>query len=332
MTMMKIMPPAVIRSTTKHHPAQTFTLDPPAPLRHADPGPVIRPRGVQPDPVGAGGTPGPTIQRQQSTPASAHAAGHSTAVVQRLTDDDMARFFARDRRSRMGELKGLRDTGATAEGAFGLMRSRFDLAGVDDDHRAAVEHAFSSETGSASHNARTMSVANDLLGRMFRNAGRARADNEWRDAFNRSGPAGSQQMRPLQDPSRATGAESARLRVGVSRGTAPHYDPEANAVSLMNPNELDQTAHEVQHAYDHIRGDLDLHEPTHRIASELNAFTQQHAVSHELNRAPPRNFEGRTPVEMARTYEGKTAKGYEGNLESSMDAVRQWRRRRPRGS
>ncbi|MCI4671933.1 MAG: hypothetical protein MRZ79_27570 [Bacteroidia bacterium] len=92
----------------------------------------------------------------------------------------------------------------------------------------------------------------------------------------------------------------------------------------MNPDQMDQTGHELQHAHDHLYGNLDLHNPDHRIASELTAFSRQAQVSRDLTGGLPPTFEGRSPAEMARSYEGKTDKGYTGTLASSLDAVRRW--------
>ena len=174
------------------------------------------------------------------------------------------------------------------------------------------------------HNHLFAGVGNDLLGRMFRNVHRLEHDNFVRSLANMSNP-GSGSFKPKSDPTKAIGAENAKMSVGVNRAASPHYDPESNSISLMNPDQLDQTSHELRHGFDHTHGVLDLHDPSHRIASELNAFTQQDRVSRELTRQAPANFENRSPEQMARSYEGKVEKGYTGTLHSSLEAVRKWR-------
>ncbi|HEY5710416.1 MAG TPA: hypothetical protein VIT38_00855 [Allosphingosinicella sp.] len=213
-------------------------------------------------------------------------------------------------------------------GHLGLVRSRFDTSGIEDEgHRDHAETAMAGTTHSPTHNRLVGALGDDLLGRMLRNANRAGNANNARQAFNASPPV-HRQMPMIERPDRMDGAEDATLGVNVSQGTSPHFRVSTNSVSLMNPDQLDQTSHELRHAYDHIHGDLDLENPRHRIASELNAFRQQDRVSRETTGAPPAMFEGATPTAMARSYEGKEAKGYEGTLASSIEAGEEWRRRR----
>ncbi|MCK6545932.1 mitochondrial inner membrane protease ATP23 [Myxococcota bacterium] len=102
-----------------------------------------------------------------------------------------------------------------------------------------------------------------------------------------------------------------------------HYDPRTNTVALMDPRLEHYAAHELRHAYDHTHRKMDLHEPTHRLTSEVNAFGSQIKAAEELGVDP--GLSGRTAQQQARTYEGKP--GYPGTLESSAEAVRDWRER-----
>jgi hypothetical protein len=152
--------------------------------------------------------------------------------------------------------------------------------------------------------------------------GRLKQDNFVRDLANASG---SQYYTPVKhewDPNKAINAESAKLKVGVNRAVSPHYSHEDNSISLMNPDQMDQTGHELQHARDQLHGDLDLGNPHHRLASELNAFTRQDLVARESTGASPQNFTGRTPQQMAESYHGKA--GYPGTLTQSLAEVERW--------
>jgi hypothetical protein len=276
------------------------------------------------------------LQQTATSKVTAGSLGGS-GVVQRFTDEQMAAFQRAQIARRSAEVAGVGggfvmhgavQPGPHARGALGLMRSRFDLSGVGDEHQDSVEHAISGVTRSGSQNRLAVGVGMDLFGRMLRNVGRLRHDNFVRDLANQSGNPLVRPFAPLTNPNRAVGAEPSRLNIGTNLATAPHYDPATNSVSLMNPGQMDQTGHELQHASDHIHGDLDLANPDHRLASELNAFTTQDAVSQETTGAGPRNFEDRTPSEMARSYHGKD--GYPGTLDSSLASGAAWRARRDR--
>jgi hypothetical protein len=216
--------------------------------------------------------------------------------------------------------------GPVMRGAMDLARSRFDTSGVDPQHQDPVERAISGGTGSSALNDVSMRVGMHLFGRMLRNVGRLRQDNWVRDLANIGGNPYSRPFTPRADPTRATDAESATLRIRTNAGVAPHYNHEENSVSLMMPEQMDQTGHELQHALDHLSGELDLSLPSHRLASEHNAFTRQHSVSSRLTGRPPANFEGRSPEQMARSYEGKES--YPGTLDESQKAVEEWRKKR----
>ncbi|MCP5141739.1 MAG: hypothetical protein H6926_09045 [Chromatiales bacterium] len=110
-------------------------------------------------------------------------------------------------------------------------------------------------------------------------------------------------------------------------GIAPHYDPKANKVSVMMPGDASALGHEMQHAHDHLSRFLDLDDDHHKLHSEVRAFHAQGQISRELTGGDPKNWEGRSALQMARSYEGKTAKGYRGTLESSLDAVLQWQKK-----
>ncbi|MEM9103868.1 MAG: hypothetical protein AAGB12_16290 [Pseudomonadota bacterium] len=119
-------------------------------------------------------------------------------------------------------------------------------------------------------------------------------------------------------------AQDHKLTVKYNAGVSPHFDPRTQTVSLMDRNRLDQAAHEMRHATDHITKQLDFGIAKHRLHSELRAFTMQKNVALEtMGHAPP-EFENRTPTQMAKSYEGKVDKGYVGTLEESTAAVHQW--------
>jgi hypothetical protein len=175
------------------------------------------------------------------------------------------------------------------------------------------------ETRSKSHNERTEAVASDLFGQMLHNVGRT-AKHRINESRANMGD------RPLLPDHSALENPSAVLGVGYgSPGqiwTPPHYNPTTNEVWLTDAKRIDHAGHELQHAYDHIHGDLDLNEQSHRIASELNAFTQQQKVSLEATGTPPQGWERPTPQAMAESYHGK--KGYQGTLKQSLAAVAEW--------
>ena len=100
------------------------------------------------------------------------------------------------------------------------------------------------------------------------------------------------------------------------------YNPSTNTASLIDPSRVHFAAHELRHAYDHTHGKLDLHQPEHRLMSEVNAFGSQVKSAVELGVDP--GISGRTAQQQARTYEGKPA--YPGTLESSAAAVDAWRK------
>lgn len=207
-----------------------------------------------------------------------------------------------------------------------LFKSRFDTSQIENEQdRDAVDVAMAGTTQSPTHNRLAAAVGDDLLGRMMRNANRAGNKNAARQAFNATPPV-TKPLSMIERPDLMEGAEDASIGVKVSKGQAPHFNPATNSISLMNPGELDQTSHELRHAYDQTHGELDLDTSEHRIASELNAFTQQEGVAKDLTGKAPAIFEGRTPKEMAKSYEGKEAKGYPGTLETSLKAVEDWRK------
>ncbi|MCB1735619.1 MAG: hypothetical protein H6981_02925 [Gammaproteobacteria bacterium] len=110
-------------------------------------------------------------------------------------------------------------------------------------------------------------------------------------------------------------------------GIAPHYDPKANKVSVMMPDDPSALGHELKHAHDHLSGFLDLTQDTHKLFSEVRAHAAQGLISKELTGDNPPNWEGRSALQMARSYEGKTQKGYRGTLESSEHAVLAWQKK-----
>lgn len=232
--------------------------------------------------------------------------------------------------------RGTFQPGPVFKAQLALSRSRFDLAPMSENHKNHVELALAGTTASKSHNQVVKGVGMDLFGRMQRNVGKLKEANAAieesniaRRLFNATGGTHSQQlaMKPLKTHAHTVeGTESARLTVGSSQGISPHYNQHENSISLMTPSNLDETSHELQHARDHLHKDLDLHNPEHRIASELNAFTRQDKVSKELTGRSPDTFEGRTAQKMAESYEGKTKKGYHGTLKTSLEAVQQWKK------
>lgn len=284
---------------------------------------------------------------KRSRSASVHVENPSSHEETRFNSSQMNKFHSAQITQRKQELASLHNGGFTMpnRGTFqpgpvlkaqlALSRSRFDLAPMSEEHKDHVERALSGTTASMHHNQVVTGVGMDLFGRMLRNVGKIKEanaaieeSNMARRLFNATGGAYSQQlaMKPLKTHANTVdGTESARLTVGINQGKSPHYNQDENSISLMTPSNLDETSHELQHARDHLHKDLDLHNPEHRIASELNAFTRQHHVSMDLTGRPPVNFEGRTPKQMAESYEGKTEKGYQGTLKTSLEAVRKWK-------
>ncbi|MGS2717938.1 hypothetical protein ACVBE9_07190 [Eionea flava] len=270
------------------------------------------------------------VQHAQSEQASLNSGTESGST--QFSDNQMGDFFARQRADRQAEVNrlssgfvttsGAVQPGPVMRGALGLMRSRFDIQGGNEESRDHVEMALSGATQSMAHNQVVAGVGMDLFGRMMRNVGRITQQNAAREAFN-SGTPPSMQLSLRSDPSRAPDAENARLTVNINAGTAPHFNPQENSISLMTPSILDQTSHELQHARDHLHGDLNLNEPTHRLASELNAFTRQDEVAQQTTGLPPTTFAGRNPTQMAQSYHGKN--NYPGTLTKSIAAVRQFK-------
>jgi hypothetical protein len=226
------------------------------------------------------------------------------------TEGNVEGVLGRQRQERANDLAGLHHSGIVDARTRALLRTRI---GTPAD-QPGIGAMFSMATSSKSHDERTRTVASDLMGRMLRNVVSTGNLNARRRNLD---------MAPLGVDD-VPGNESARLGVEYHAGTAPHYAPGTNTISLMMNDQLDQAGHELQHAHDHIHGNLDLHEPSHRLHSEELAFAQQDRVSREDAGRPPQLFKGRTPDEMARSYEGK--KGYPGTLDESRDAVEEWRR------
>lgn len=98
------------------------------------------------------------------------------------------------------------------------------------------------------------------------------------------------------------------------------YDQSANKVMLIDPQRVPFAAHEFRHADDHLTKKLDLHEPSHRLKAEENAFQTQIDSARELGQDP--GISGRTAAQQARTYEGKPS--YPGTLDQSRTAVATW--------
>jgi hypothetical protein len=283
----------------------------------------------------------PTTVRGASTGTQPKADAGAGGVIQRFTEEEMDRFFERLKTERARDLAGVNNgfvlprrggmqPGPRGRAIFGLMQSRFDTSDVGVSDRENIEQAFSGATRSPTHNALTSVVAADLIGRMLRNVRRAGLEYQSKQELAERYP--NSEIDTRVRPDQVEDSESAKLKVGVSRGASPHYSHTSNSISLMNPGELDQTSHELRHAYDQIHGVLDLHQKDQRIASELNAFTQQDTVARELTGRGPGTFEGRSPEQMARTYEGKVAKGYTGTLKTSLEAAEKWRKQKQKKS
>jgi hypothetical protein len=126
----------------------------------------------------------------------------------------------------------------------------------------------------------------------------------------------------------------ARLDVVHHSGTSPHFDPETHRVSLNETDRLHYAGHELQHAYDHIHGDLNLNDRDQRLHSELNAHRQQRRVADEAHEHLEwRSYPDDQVIgadEQAASYVGKVAKGYTGTMQSSAAAVRDWQQAHPR--
>jgi hypothetical protein len=124
------------------------------------------------------------------------------------------------------------------------------------------------------------------------------------------------------------------LDVQHSTGESPHFAPVTHILSLNETDRLHYGGHELQHAHDHIHGDLDLNTPEHRLHSELNAHRQQRQVATEAGetlewRSYPHNLVIGADAQAA-SYVGKVSKGYTGDMASSAAAVGAWQIAHPR--
>ncbi|WP_148715052.1 hypothetical protein [Chitinolyticbacter meiyuanensis] len=109
-------------------------------------------------------------------------------------------------------------------------------------------------------------------------------------------------------------------KLKIERGVAQNFfSPQDKRIELVDPTNVPYAAHEMRHAYDHLKGKLDLSVPEHRLMAEHNAFHTQTKVAGELE--VPSGID-RTPYEQAQTYHGKP--GYPGTVDSSTEAVRKW--------
>lgn len=113
------------------------------------------------------------------------------------------------------------------------------------------------------------------------------------------------------------------LTVHESEGVTPHYDVDTNTVSTKRSMGMNALGHELDHHNTHQSGQFDLRNPPERLASEEHAFQTQETVGRELGEHAlvDNLFEGRTPQQMAKNYEGK--KNYPGTLEESRALVAQ---------
>lgn len=223
--------------------------------------------------------------------------------------------IANSTQARHNELAQMQNTGLVRNRTRDLLATRFEHT------HAQTVPLFSMQTGSATHNTRTREVSNILMGRMFNNA---------QEAHRMHSQYGVDPMQTIR------GGSSARLTVGYNPVQAPHYAHQTNSISLMNVSAngpfghadfLNQAGHELQHAHDHLSRALDLELPRHRLASELNAFTQQNAIAQETLHQGPHSFEGHTPLQMAQSYHGKN--GYPGTVTDSVQRVAAWKLQNP---
>jgi hypothetical protein len=116
-----------------------------------------------------------------------------------------------------------------------------------------------------------------------------------------------------------------RGKLKVQQGVSQNYfSPSEKKIELVDPRNLPYAAHEMRHAYDHLKGKLDLNQPLQRLAGEHNAFTTQTIVAGQLG--VPSGIE-RTPYEQAKTYHGKP--GYPGTVDESIAEVARWKKITP---
>ncbi|CAN5757323.1 hypothetical protein BH09PSE5_BH09PSE5_05570 [soil metagenome] len=115
--------------------------------------------------------------------------------------------------------------------------------------------------------------------------------------------------------------QSTRLVIALAQ-VGNSFAPKESKVNLIDPSQLPYAAHELRHGFDHTTEKMDLNRPEHRLASELNAFGSQQQTADELGVASGIT---RTPLQQARTYEGKDDVNYPGTVESSQAAVRVWK-------
>lgn len=123
----------------------------------------------------------------------------------------------------------------------------------------------------------------------------------------------------VENISRVKLSNQKKLSVMRSPGEKPHYDPNLKKVVVNDSKWLDSLPHELEHARQDLSGELSLMKPEHRLWSEALAFRKQDIVSKEISGKSPKIFEGRTSIEMAKSYVGK--KSYPGTLESSKLSV-----------
>jgi hypothetical protein len=249
------------------------------------------------------------------------------------------------------------------------LRQMFSLNSGSAGHDARTREVGADLLGNMLHNVRTLGAANQArLGEGPEGTDRGRAvletDDEGRGRFFRSrwGGGGSLIQENPDDPRQGfasgqygpswrtsppgvpDGARHdrapvqrglfARLDVVHHSGASPHFDPETHRVSLNETDRLHYAGHELQHAYDHIHGDLNLNDRDQRLHSELNAHRQQRRVADEAHEHLEwRSYPDDQVIgadEQAASYVGKVAKGYTGTMQSSAAAVRDWQQAHPR--
>ncbi|MBL8510356.1 MAG: hypothetical protein JNM52_01815 [Betaproteobacteria bacterium] len=235
--------------------------------------------------------------------------------------DHGSHFMDRAREARYQEVHGMQGTGLVQQRLRELRQTRF----VHSNPLSAP--LFSMQTGSASHDQRTAQVADRMLSNMMDGARKLSQLHQRAPRFH--------EANPFQQLAHRVDNATTKMHIDVDQSTSPHYAHEANKISLMNvravgpfssPDVLNQAGHEMQHAYDHLHGFVDLGQPDQRLASELSAFRQQRRVAQETIGRDPHLFAGRTPAQMAESYHGKA--NYPGTLQESLDKVTQWRANR----
>lgn len=105
----------------------------------------------------------------------------------------------------------------------------------------------------------------------------------------------------------------------VERGIQSSYNRATRTVTLADSRNHNHTAHELQHASDHLHRAINFADELENLAAEKSAFSTQLEVETELGSALKTPRGGLTASQEAQKYEGKP--NYPGTLASSEKVV-----------